>query len=230
MPKLGIITPNYKRPEILKLWCASIKRIRDDIGVEIPAVVVSEEVDKETCQSYDINHITQQNLFVSEKFNRGVEFMRDKVDYVMIMGSDDIASSQTIRRVLEKCKKEYDLIGVNSIYFYGVDGAHKGKLCLHSGERILGVGKTIHRRVLDEINWHPWGQEKNWGLDALVTMSIRPHVKTTSILSDTIIVDCKNVKVNINKASLWFGKRPAIDTNIFLNILGEEEREILMSL
>ena len=231
--KIGIITCNYRRPKILELWAASIQRIRKDLGIELPAVCVSDVDDKRACESHDIHHIRMNNLPVTDKWNRGMQYMRSiGADYVIISGSDNIFSSDTIKRISAEATKGYDVIGLNSIYFYAVDGEFKGKVCrLNYGNRLLGVGKTISKKVLDEIDWTPWGKKKNWGMDVLVTMSVRPHAKTYKALSNTVVFDCKS-KQNLNKSTLWFGKLKA---NIegpekLLAIMGEEEKQILKTL
>jgi hypothetical protein len=237
MKTLGIITANYKRPKILELWCASIKRIGEELGMYIPTVCISGIEDTMTCVKYGITHIPQENHPVSEKFNRGMEFAKDLGwDYTMILGSDDICSTDTIRKIMEEMEKGFQVIGMDNIYFYGADSPHKGKLVHLQGTRLLGVGKTIRSDVLDKVDWRPWPKKvykagqlatgKDWGLDALVTQCIAPHANSYSILSDTIIVDCKS-KDSMNFMSLWVKKLPLVDPQVFYNILGEEEKQIL---
>ena len=99
MKSFCIITANWNRPEVLTLWCASIKRIREDLDIFIPAVVVSDRWDSTICNKYHIHHINHRNNPVSEKFNAGCKYAESiGVDYVMVLGSDDIVSTDTIRR------------------------------------------------------------------------------------------------------------------------------------
>jgi len=231
-PSIGIIAPNYKRPKVLHLFCESIKRIRQELKVFIPVVIISEEEDKDLCGQYYINHITQKNVYLSEKFNRGITHMRDMgADYVCILGSDDIVSTNTIERIITETEKGYDLIGVNSIYFYAGDGIHRGKMVkLEQPRRMMGVGKTIKMDILAQINYRPWDKEKNWGLDAMAQQSILPYIRTQTLLNDTVIVDVKT-KDNLNKSSMWMNKiKQLTDPQIFYNVISEEEKQILWTL
>jgi len=231
--KIGIITPNYRRAKIFELWAASIERIRRDLKIELPAVCVSDINDNKTCSEHNIHHIIMPNRPVTNKFNAGMEYMGSLVmDYVIISGSDDIFSSDTIAKIIVEAEKGYDMIGLSTLYFYAADGIHKGKLCkLNYTNRALGVGKTISRRVLNQINWKPWTRERNWGMDVLVTMAIRQYVKTQKLLDDVFVVDVKS-RENINKSTMWFNKlkNNMIDSVEFYNILGEEEKQILKTL
>ncbi len=232
MKTLGIITASYRRPKILELWCASIERIRRELplNIHLSTVVVSGIEDRRICDKYNILHINCNNHPVSDKFNKGMEYMgKTNVDYVMISGSDDIFSTDTIKKIMAKMEEGYHVIGLNSIYFYSTDGIYKEKLCCLKGQRMLGVGKTISKEVLEKVDYRPWHKDKSWNLDALVIQSIAPYASSYSILSDTVVVDCKS-KFNLNKASFWFKKLPEIDPNIFYDILGEEEKQILKTI
>jgi len=228
---LGIITCSHKRQNILRLWCASIKRIRTDLDIDFPVVCVSDEADKSICESYNIHHITQTNIPVTAKFNRAMAWMRDQsVDSAIILGSDDICSSLTIKKIAKDIETGYDVVGINSICFYAADGHFKGQLCKVQASKILGVAKCISRRVLDEVNWRPWVTDRNWGMDAIVSKAILPHTKSFSTLRDTIVVDIKS-RESLNKSTMWFNKiKDREPIEVFINILGEEEKQILKSL
>jgi len=234
MKTIGIIAPNFGRPKILELWCASIQRIRQELVIWIPAVVISGEEDKKVCDRYLINHIVRPNKPVSEKFNAGMEFMRENyeshpIDYVIISGSDDIFSSDTVRQIMCACEEGYDVVGIDNIYFYGTEGMHRGKFCQLKGTKMLGVGKTISRKVLDMVDWRPWTEPKNNGMDWLVTHAIMPHAKSYKTLSNTMVVDCKS-KTNLNSMNLWVQKFPSQSPDRFYSILSDRELTILNSI
>lgn len=223
----GFIAPNYNRPTILSLWCAGINRLRNELGTYIPAVVVSEESDKDICDFYQVFHITQENKPVTEKFNRGCAYMRELgIDYTIVSGSDNIFSTDCLKAMVSEMDKGYDLIGVNSIYFYATQGKHRGKLVHLHGTKMLGVGKCISKTVMDKINWRPWNKDKNWGMDWVATQNIAPYVKSEKILSFTKIFDCKSDQ-NINSANMWMQKLKEVDVNIFYDILSTHERELI---
>ena len=224
----GIITINHGRPSILSIWCAGINRLRNEIGEYIPAVVVSGEEDRAICKHYHVEHIIQRNNPATEKFNRGMAYMRSLgIDYVLISGSDNVFSTDTIRRIMAEADKGYDLIGIQDIYFYSTDGVTRGEMVHFNSKHILGVGKTISAKILDKIDWRPWTAPKNWGMDAMVTMAIRPHVQTTKIVENAECFDLKG-RDNINKFSMWGRKiKKREDPQKLYGIMSKEELEIL---
>jgi len=156
MSSLGIITINNGRPQVLRLWCAQIKRLRTEINEYIPAVVVSGEEDKNLCASYGVWHITELNVKdkVSFKWNTAMDYMRGiGADAVTIMGSDDIMSTEFYRKTYEHVEKGIDLIGVINAYFYCSYGLDRGKLVKLEGRAMLGIGKTVSSRILDLADW-----------------------------------------------------------------------------
>lgn len=228
MRSTGVITINNGRPKILRLWCASIIRLRAELDLFIPACVVSGEEDRLICQQYNINHITHPNNPVSYKWNIAMRFMRDYgVENCTITGSDDIISTSYYLKTLEQAEKGIDLIGTDSAYFFCGQGKDRGKLVKLQGRAMLGIGKTVSKRVLDEADWFLWRKEKGWGMDAMAQQEIDKHSPTKAII-DEVIVDVKT-RENLNSFNV-FKRRQEVDSSIFFNILSEEELTILKSL
>jgi glycosyltransferase involved in cell wall biosynthesis len=229
MKSFGILTINNGRPKVLNLWCASVKRLREDLQMYIPAVVVSGAEDKSMCQKYFINHITQQNNPASRKWNTGVSYlMNQNLDYIIICGSDDIISTNLLKNILIETEEETDLIYLNIIYFYGGDGAFRGQLRRLTTKQILGVGRTISRRVI-KATGTLWTRDRNWGMDGDCWKNISPHVQTKAVV-EGVVVDVKTSE-NLNSMNFWMGKlKEECNPKIFYEILGEEEKQILASL
>jgi len=227
---IGIITINYKRPAVLNLYCAQIKRLREDLQMYVPAVVVSEAVDAPICNKYHVVHIEQQNNPATEKWNRAMKYMQGQgATNVMIMGSDDVISTDSFKRIMAEAEKGYDLIGSSDLYFFALDGIHRGgmvRLHTHRG-KMLAPGKTVSSYVLDKIDWRPWTTPKNWGMDAIADKNFNLHVRARTVLHSMDIFDLKS-RENLNKSTLWFGKiKEREDPAKLWNILGEEETYLL---
>lgn len=230
MKSLGIITINYKRSQVLTLWCAQIRRLRTDINEYIPAVVVSGEEDKSICAKWEVWHITEPNIKdkVSFKWNTAMEYMRSiGVDAVMILGSDDIISTGFYKKTQEQVEKGIDLIGVTNAYFYCGHGLLRGSLVLLEGRALLGIGKTVSKNILDKAEWRLWRVGKNWGMDAMAQQEINKH-SPTKVIIDDVIVDVKT-NDNLNSFNV-FKNRKKMDNNIFFDILSKDELEVIRSL
>ena len=224
--KIGICTINYARPWILDLWLASIDRLRGVCG-SMPVVVVSEREDRISCEEHGVHHIYQDNHPVSFKWNTGVQWLLEQgVDYVMIVGSDDIVSDELMKNILAATEGGYDVIGVNRLYFYGnIRGKSSVFIPLQS-PRMLGVCRTISRSVLEPKGGVICPKGVNSGMDALVTKTIAPHVKTTKIV-DGMVVDVKSCR-NINRLTFWVRKIPSrVSPEQFYTILSKEEKILL---
>ena len=224
--KIGIVTINYNRPRILDLWLASIDRLRKDVGW-FPAVVVSERGDADACADHGVHHIYQENEPVSFKWNTGVQWLMDQgVDYVMIVGSDDIVSNELMKNIWAAAEQGYDVIGVDKLCFYGNIRGRSGLLIPLHQRHMLGVCKTISRSVLEPINGVVCPTGRGSGMDALVSKTIAPYVKSTKIV-DGLVVDVKSRR-NINKLSYWAAKvKHRLPLEHFYIILSKEERILL---
>jgi glycosyltransferase involved in cell wall biosynthesis len=224
--KIGIVTINYNRPRILDLWLASVDRLRKECG-PMPVVVVSERTDADACADHGVHHIYQQNEPVSFKWNTGVQWLMEQgVDYVMIVGSDDIVSTDLMRNIQAATDYGYDVIGVDKLCFYGNIRGRSSVFIPLQSPRMLGVCRTISRSVLEPINGVICPKGVGSGMDALVTKTIAPHVRSTKIV-DGMVVDVKSRR-NINKLSYWAAKiKDRLPLSAFYDILSKEEKILL---
>ena len=214
------------------MWCASIKRIRQDLNLFIPAVVVSGEEDRDICNEYYVHHIVQDNKPVTKKFNRAMWYLRDLgINYATITGSDDIMSTEFVQNTMTLTETGVDLIGVWSFYFYSGHGRDRGKLVKlerPNTRTFLGIGRTVSSRVLDQCDWTLWDVEKNWGMDAIASKTLAKYSATKAKV-EGMIVDVKTDK-NLNSFRIWGNRLPSVDPQEFYRILSKEELEILKSL
>lgn len=228
MKTIGLITVNYGRPKVLELWLAQIQRLRRELDNYIPAVVVSDDADASLCNKYHVVHITHPNRPVTDKWNRAMRYMHSEgTDYAMILGSDDIISTEFIQNTLAQMELGIDLIGTETIYFYCGQGVDRGKLVRLESPVLKGIGKTVSSRILNQCNWTLWNEEKNWGMDAIATKTIMAYNPSKAVI-EGMVCDVKT-KENLNSFNV-FKNRPQVDNKLFLDILSKEELEILNSL
>jgi len=222
----GIITISFKRKKVLQLFLASIKRLRQEVEY-FPCVVVGDEDHKDLCGQYGVHHITQDNHPATRKFNTGVDYLMGiGCEYALVMGSDDIMSTDLLKNLMAEMEKGYDLIGISQIYFYAGDGKFKGKLrYLVTHGQYLGVARCIHRRIIEMVGT-VWNIDKSWGMDGVALRNIMSHIKTKKLVNG-VCVDVKTAD-NMNKWTFWLHR---VDTTcpseIFYDIMGEEEKQLL---
>ena len=226
MASYGIITISYKRPAVLRLFLAGIKRLRTEVEY-FPCVIVGDAEHKSYCTEYDVSHITQDNHPASRKWNTGAEHMIAwGLDYVVVVGSDDILSNELLRNLISAMDKGIDLIGVDTVHFYSAEGKTKGQLRkLTAPKQILGVCRTISRKVIEKTGTL-WTRDRSWGMDGDCLRNIMPHVKSKMIV-EGMVTDCKT-RESLNHFSFWQGRDLAsVPPEKFYEYLSTEEKQIL---
>lgn len=229
----GVLTINNRRPTVLNLFLASMRRLRKEVGIDFPVVCVSGVEDRKMCAQYGVHHIVQANRPASMKWDTGMSFLQKlNLDYVLVLGSDDIMSTDLLRAYMTEMEKDVDLIGLNEIYVYDGDGNTKGALRRYTSSRVLGVGKMLNKRILDKVEWRGWvsSHPRSWGMDGLLARNTDKHIRTKSMVSG-VVVDVKSAD-SLNKFTMFVvnHKGTPAKVEIFYDILGEEEKIILKSL
>lgn len=224
---IGIVVTNFLRVEILRIFCAGVARLRYETGLPIPTVCVGGEEGKQICEFYNITHITYPNRPLTYKFNRACEELRGKVDHIMIMGSDNLLATESFLAIQAEADKGIDLIGLDSVYFFAMDDVHTGKLIPFKNTKVLGVARTVSKRVLDIVGWRPWGEvPKDRSIDTHMLDIVRPLVKSSSLLSDQYVFDLKT-KFNLNPVRFWAEKLGTINPDILWSHIGQKETMLI---
>ena len=227
MANIGIISTNYHRVPVLKIFCAGIKRLRQETGFDIPCVVVGDIDGAEACRDYDIEHIEYHNKPLTGKFNRACLELRGRCDYVMVMGSDNVIASKSFLRIKEEADKGIDLIGLSEVYFFAMDDIYTGNLYHFLHTTVLGVGRTVSSKVLDSMGWEPWRIQKDRSIDTILLDGVRPYVKTRALLTGEYVFDLKT-NHNLNKIHFWSRKLPKMpNADLLWNNIGEEEQQLI---
>jgi len=225
-PNLCIITASHERPRILKLFCLSIDRIRRDLDLQIDVICSCDKDHVPMLEQHNIIALPMRNLPVSNKFQSALYKAKElNPDCVTVLGSDDIASSETIMNLFMGVYGGYNVSALTEIYFYSTLPDTKGKLLMLKTRYLLGAGRTVSSNVLSKLDWLLWDKEANSGLDGMAKVRLQT-LELNYVSVEGILVDVKS-KININKFTMWNAKLPAVDTDIFLNILSDEERTFL---
>jgi hypothetical protein len=224
---IGCVTCNFGRLPILKIFCAGINRLREQTNLPIPTICVGDADGKELCEAYGIEHIEHKNKPLTGKFNTAVYALKNRVDYCMILGSDNVISTETFLRIQEEADKGTDLIGLDSVYFYAMDDVYSGKLLHFRHTKVLGVGRTVAARVLDNLHWRPFTREQDRAIDTVMLDAVRPFVRTSKLLSDGFVFDLKTSH-NLNGIGFWAKKLGFLpNSNLLFSNIGEEEARLI---
>lgn len=227
MDDIGIITANFGRVPILRIFCAGIRRLREETGMNIPVVCVGDISGKRVCEEYNIEHIVFPNKPLTGKFNRACIELKGRCRYISIFGSDNLIATSSFLKIYEECERGTDLIGLSEVYFMCLDDSHAGKLIHFRHTTVLGVGRTVRAGILDDVSWMPWTTQKNRGIDVVMLDSIRDSVKTSVLLNGEFVFDLKT-SLNLNPVHHWAKKLGYMPTaELFWSKIGLEEKELV---
>jgi hypothetical protein len=222
----GIVTINYLRPLVLRLWLASMDRLRSQFG-NFPVVCVSPIMDKVICEKHNVCHIEHKNDPVSDKWNVGFLKMKELgVDYILPLDSDDIMSNEYMANAIAAMEQAPDLVYTRSIYFYSAMKDYIGNLYLLTHSSSLGQGKCIHKSVLEKLDWIPYKQGIGFGMNGALARAMRPFV-IKGIEIKGPITDVKT-RTNLNSIRVWARKiEQTTPSEVFLGYLSQPELDLL---
>jgi len=228
MNKLCIVTCNFGREDVLRLYCEGIKRIQSQSDVEIISIIVGEP--NSVTNDYNCIHVPYKNDPLTEKFNEGCLIAKEyNPDYVMVMGSDNIFNIELLNQA--KIHTEANFIAVRDVYFYALDGEHKSEM-IYILSSVVGCARFVRADLMDKVSWTPWKRHRNKGIDQLMWQSLYPFFDKQYIFVakdyHAVVIDYKTAE-NINTFDKWKAM-PRVDPSPVLSFLSEKEKELLANI
>lgn len=158
-----------------------------------------------------LNIIFFLNNPLSDKWNYGLSMLRKhKFKYLMILGSDDIISSNLLNRLINIMDNDnYDMCGLLDIYFYDINddiGVHWTGYDEKSGRlgETVGAGRFYTKKLVEYFNYKLWTDGKNSVLDLDVSKRIKNFkIYSTNILHGEYIIDMKGGDEQITNFSFF---------------------------
>jgi hypothetical protein len=194
---IGIVTCMWKRHNIFCVFAEGVKRLESKFNITTVVVGSEGKKSRELVGKYGFKYVAHPNLPLGAKFNAGLLALQEtNVDYVMVMGSDDVISSSLLEKYLDPMTRGIDVIGILDMYVYYVKNKKLyywgGYGKIRSGEPI-GLARCISRKVLDNLKWKLWDDKINKSLDFSMWQKIKGYKRQTINLnvSGTFAVDIK---------------------------------------
>jgi len=198
--KIGILTCVYKRPQISALFLLQIERLRKTYGdLFLPIAVVSTPEDEALFQKHNVETHMYANSPLGAKFQYGLYQLRDRVDAVMLMGSDDLIDNTMIDKLL---KEEEELVWPIGLYITNTVGNKKGEVRLFDWfyKNYSSVGRLVKKSLLDRLDWRLWNGTELRAIDHSSHHRLlegNPTLKMVNMMPESAILDIKS-DVNIN--------------------------------
>ena len=155
----------WNRPLVSELFAMSIQRVindnKKDFDIILMATVTGAE-SKDVCRRYDIPFVEGPNNPVSRKWNRGLEeALKQQWDYLLIMGDDDIMSSDLLTHYKPYMEGGYNYFGVDTLYFYS-PVQHRAVHYTYSypTPQLIGCGCMISREAVEDTGWKVMASSK----------------------------------------------------------------------
>ncbi len=220
--KLGILSALWGRPELTRLFLDRMEHLKNELGV-VPGVVGSDNQFREDCEKRGVLYTDHINKPLGLKWNHGIKLFQDTdVTHIMILGSDDFVSDDFIEFSMEFAEDK-DFTGCLDMYMYGAHPKRRGWRQLFYFRYpglLVGPGRVYSRRIIDGMNWKPWGSNRNSGLDGSIAKSVKMlggHVKKKSFIMKDEGLFMVDIKTSGNISGIPGGAKP-IDDN-FINML-----------
>ena len=175
-----IITAMHGRPEITRAFCMSAQRIYYETGVLTLAIVTRNDFDNiSICNEFGIWYEESRNEPLGAKWNTALyPLRRGGFSHVIILGSDDIASTSFIEYQMNQ---DADLSGMEDLWFWGLEKRRAGyKTFGHwvsQLNKILGVGRMVSMEMIEQLDWKLWDDDLRRGLDRSLLDRVRPIAK-----------------------------------------------------
>ena len=183
--KLVILTAMHHRHELNKIFGMAMSRIRDRYDVETHCVISTGDAENtHICDEYGISWVTAKNNPISNKFNVGMQALRDRDwTHVMILGSDDIPSNSFMEIQMQGAIG-HDLAMINDMWFWGLNPKRAGWDKFYyfpAGSSRIGAGRVVSRRVVEACDYAIWPPDRNAGLDGASVKRMKSAVNNMKL-------------------------------------------------
>lgn len=182
---LGLLTCIWGRPRLTELVLRYYEKLDID---EYVAAVSENRIHEEREPYWHFPYFDNDPL--SNKWNNGINFMEaSDIDGIMIVGSDDLVTPSYIEAAKYLLEQGADYIFLPSLYFYNLKD---GRMHYCLAER-LGLGRVLSRRLLDMLDWKPWPDGMNKGLDGAMWGKIKELKEVNIVKLD--LQTCKKLGI-----------------------------------
>ena len=238
--KVVIATYFHERFDMYRVHAMGVKRLKDMFNVQPIVVCSSEAPYREFVEGCGFDYYEHPNRPLGAKANYAAECAKSyDPDYLIFLDADDMISNSLMIEYLKKMNEGYDVIGVRDTYFYslnpkrvkyGVFG-HWGYDYRGIKDKNLGVAKCLSRSMLEKIDWKPFNERVNSGLDGTMRARVgkyRPRIAGIEVRKNNLF--CVDIKTYGNLNGIGNFDLLELDPKLMYNYLPPEEVEAINSL
>lgn len=195
--RIGVLTALWKRPSLSRIVLAKYNAIRESLSnadLRLYAVGSEGEASRQIGEENGFTYVEYANEPLGAKWNFGLRAMRgDELDAVVIVGSDDLLNETYFLRQVELLNEGCRFSGLQDLYLLDLRTlrfAYWPGYDDRSGRRgePIGVGRCVHRTLLDEVDWKLWDDHSNKMLDHSMFVRLRRRIVDGS---NTALLNCR---------------------------------------
>jgi hypothetical protein len=240
--KICLFTATYNRFELTDYVLSYYKNIKDKLkdvcDLHLICVGSDGEKGKIIAEKNGFEYLEHPNEPLTQKHNYGIMMCKKyNPDGVIHVGSDDIMGVEFFKHHIECLKNGIDFCGILDIYFLTKDKLGYWNGYKPDSSRYLepvGPGKLYSKRLMDLLNWKPWGDVKlNKSLDRVVNNNLKKLKFTSKVIKcedvGALLID---IKTNVNITDIndfVYDKEFGIDYINSLNIDYNKIKGILIT-
>jgi hypothetical protein len=209
--KIAVMMCLWKRYDLERIALEYYNYLAGEYPIDVYVAGSEGEKSRKITAGLDsVKYFEIENDYVSRKHRRLLKEIHksgQKYHGVIVLGSDDFIAPDYIGRY-------FDLDNTPD-YYYQLRGLHylrtkDNKLSFYHTKN-MGAGRFLPSKALDDINWTLWTEDRNRGLDGLMTIDFRKagvwpeyveprkelmlvDVKHTTNISSSFIVDAGEMR------------------------------------
>jgi|GEM_PF-2181948 len=199
IPSIALLTCMWKRPRLADLvfrnYAVIRQRLRGVLDLHLVAVGSEGAASRDLAEQHGFVYLEQANSPLGAKWNRGMEAVRAcGADAMVVVGSDDLLNAELFAIYARRLTQGDLFVGLADSYFW--DLASRRLALWHGyppprrGEPI-GLGRLIHRDLLAEMDWQPWEDGLERGLDRSMMFKLAPLLENQAWLDRMTVLSCR---------------------------------------
>lgn len=196
MNKIAVLIPFFGRETITKLCFNRLKSQSKRYKFDVITVGSEGEKSKELAESFGFKYYEAPNDPLSHKLNAGMQECK-KYDGVIVLGSDNFVTPSLFKAYQEVDCEEEVFYSVDDLHIYST---HHRKLAtgfkdyFSQRDNPSGVARFYTKAALKLVDYQPWGEPRNSGLDFSSQETLRIAGAESRVLEykDHFILDVKH--------------------------------------
>ena len=178
--RILIPTLTYGRPQVFKVFAQGIRDLQKAFPkIDIECLAVGSG-DKEMVEAEGIEYFNFKNDPLADKAEYRLSICRNKADYYLFLGSDDIITVEVFQYYLDRIADGHDWIAPYDLYLY-----HEGCMYHSKGYEVghmrhgesLAVGRCLSNEILNSCGWSLWRSGRTRNIDKEAYDTLRRHTQ-----------------------------------------------------